>query len=63
MPFFGELFASEILKKHVLDPKGEELGRVKDLIVVKGETLPKVSAVIIVRKKDYFLIHWKQTDS
>ena len=60
MPFFGELFVSEILKKYVLDPKGEELGRVKDLIVVKGETLPKVSAVIITKKKDYFLIHWNQ---
>jgi CBS domain-containing protein/sporulation protein YlmC with PRC-barrel domain len=58
MPFFGELFVSEILKKPVLDPKGEELGRVKDLIVVKGEPLPKVSVIIIEKKKRLFNIPW-----
>ncbi len=42
MPFFGELFVSEIIKKPVLDPKGEELGKVKDFIVVKGDPLPKI---------------------
>ncbi|MBE0425580.1 MAG: magnesium transporter [Nitrospirae bacterium] len=58
MPFFGELFVSEILKKPVLDPEGEELGRVKDLIVVKGDPLPKVSAIIIEKKKRLFNIPW-----
>ncbi|MEW6068701.1 MAG: CBS domain-containing protein [Nitrospirota bacterium] len=60
MAFFGELFVSEILKKPVLDPKGEELGRVKDLIVVKGEPLPKVSAIIIEKKKKLFHIPWTE---
>lgn len=58
MPFFGELFVSEILKKPVLDPKGEELGRVKDLIVVKGEPLPKVSALVLEKKKKLFILLW-----
>lgn len=58
MPFFGELFASEILKKPVLDPKGEELGKVKDLMVVKGEPLPKVSSLIIERKRKFFKLAW-----
>ncbi|MEW6002687.1 MAG: CBS domain-containing protein [Nitrospirota bacterium] len=58
MPFFGELFVSEILKKPVLDPKGEELGRVKDLVVVRGEPFPKVSALIIERKKRLFYLSW-----
>ncbi|MDH5202354.1 MAG: CBS domain-containing protein [Nitrospirota bacterium] len=58
MPFFGELFASEILKKPVLDPKGEELGRVKDLVIIKGEPLPKVSALIIERKKGMLRLPW-----
>ncbi|MFZ6017438.1 MAG: magnesium transporter MgtE N-terminal domain-containing protein [Nitrospirota bacterium] len=58
MPFFGELFASEILKKPVLDPKGEELGSVKDLIIVRGDPLPKVSALIIERKKKSFNLIW-----
>jgi len=58
MPFFGELFVSEILKKLVLDPKGEELGRVRDIVLVKGEKFPKVSALIIVRKKGMFNLPW-----
>ena len=58
MPFFGDLFVSEILKKPVLDPKGEELGRVRDLVLVKGEPFPKVSALIIEKKKKLFNLQW-----
>ena len=58
MPFFGELFVSEILKKPVLDPKGEDLGRLRDIMVVKGEPFPKVSALIIEKKKKLFNIPW-----
>jgi len=59
MPLFGELFVSEILKKPVLDPKGEELGNVKDLIVIKGQPLPRVSALIIEKKKMQYLLKWE----
>ena len=58
MPFFGEVFSSEIIKKTVLDPKGEDLGRVKDLVIVKGDPLPKVSALILERKKKFFHLPW-----
>jgi magnesium transporter len=58
MPFFGELFVSEILKKPVLDPKGEELGREKDIIVVKGEPFPKISSLVIEKKKNTFNLPW-----
>ncbi|MEW6108645.1 MAG: CBS domain-containing protein [Nitrospirota bacterium] len=59
MPFFGEVFSSEIIRKPVLDPKGEEVGRVKDLVIIKGDKLPKVSALIIERKKQPFILQWK----
>lgn len=58
MPFFGELFVSEILNKPVLDPKGEELGRVKDLLVVKGEPLPKIASLVIEKKRKIFNLPW-----
>lgn len=51
MSLFGELFISELLHKPVLDPKGDELGRVTDFVVIKGEPLPKVSALILGKKK------------
>jgi magnesium transporter len=58
MPLFGEFFVSEILKKPVLDPKGEELGRVWDIIVIKGEPFPKVSSLIIEKKKRLTNLNW-----
>jgi CBS domain-containing protein len=59
MPLFGELFVSELLKKPVLDPKGDELGRVKDIIVIKGEPLPRVSALILEEKKKHYRLEWE----
>ena len=58
MPFFGELFVSEILKKPVLDPKGEELGRVRDVIVVRGEPFPRISSLIIEKRKKTASLLW-----
>ncbi len=58
MPIFGEIFLSEVLKKTVLDIKGEELGVLKDFIIIKGEPLPVVSALIVSRKKRFFKIPW-----
>ncbi len=59
MPLFGELFVSELIKKPVLDPKGDEVGRVKDLIVIRGEPLPRVSALILEEKKKRFCLEWE----
>jgi len=58
MPFLGELFISEILKKPVLDPKGDELGKVRDFLVIRGEPLPKISSIIIERKRELYNLPW-----
>jgi len=58
MPLFGELFVGDILKKPVLDPKGDELGRVKDMAIVRGEPLPKVDFLVIESGKKAFRIPW-----
>jgi CBS domain-containing protein len=60
MPLFGEVFVSEILNKPVLDPKGEEIGKVKDIVVVKGEPLPKISSLILEKKRIYLLLPWQE---
>ena len=60
MPFFGELFVSEILKKPVLDPKGDDLGKVRDITVIKGEPFPKVSSLVVEKKKRLFNILWSE---
>jgi CBS domain-containing protein len=58
VPLFGELFVSELLKKPVLDPKGDELGRLKDFVVIKGDPLPKVSALILEERKKQYCLVW-----
>ena len=58
MPLFGELFLSEILKKPVLDPRGDELGKVKDIAIIRGEPLPKVDFLIIENRKQVYRLPW-----
>ncbi|MFZ5996894.1 MAG: magnesium transporter [Nitrospirota bacterium] len=59
MPLFGELFLSDVIKQPVFDPKGEVIGRLRDAVVVKGDPLPRVSALIVERKKQLYLIRWE----
>jgi CBS domain-containing protein/sporulation protein YlmC with PRC-barrel domain len=59
MPLFGALFVGDILKKPVLDPKGDELGRLKDFVVIKGDPLPRVSALILEEKKKLYCLEWE----
>jgi CBS domain-containing protein/sporulation protein YlmC with PRC-barrel domain len=59
MPFFaGEIFVSEVYKKPVLDQTGEEIGRLKDIIVGLGEPFPAVTSVVISAGKDTYLVPW-----
>jgi CBS domain-containing protein/sporulation protein YlmC with PRC-barrel domain len=59
MPFFaGEIFVSEVYRKPVLDQTGEEIGRLKDIIVGLGEPFPAVTSVVISAGKDTYLVPW-----
>lgn len=59
MPFFaGEIFVSEVFKKPVLDQTGEEIGRLKDIVVGPGEPFPPVQALVASRRGQTFLIPW-----
>ena len=58
MALFGEIFISEMLSKPVFDPRGEVIGSLRDIVVVKGEPLPKVHSLIIKRKKALLEVKW-----
>lgn len=60
MPLFGELFVSEVINKPVLDLKGEVIGKVKDIVVVRGDPLPRVSALIVEKQKMTSIICWEE---
>jgi CBS domain-containing protein/sporulation protein YlmC with PRC-barrel domain len=58
MPFFaGEIFVSEVYKKPVLDQTGEEIGKLKDIIVGLGEPFPAVTA-LVVSGRDTYVLPW-----
>lgn len=61
MPFFaGEIFVSEVYKQPVLDQTGEEIGRLRDIIVGPGEPFPPVQALVVSRRGSLFLLRWDQ---
>ncbi|HUJ19187.1 MAG TPA: CBS domain-containing protein [Nitrospirota bacterium] len=56
MPFFaGEIFVSDVYKKHVLDQTGEEIGRLRDIIIGVGEPFPAVTALVVTGSETYIL--------
>ncbi|MBF0316977.1 MAG: magnesium transporter [Nitrospirae bacterium] len=55
----GEIFLSDILHKPVFDMKGEELGKIHDVLVVKGETLPRIDALIIKSRDNFYAVDYK----
>lgn len=58
MSFIGDVYVSEILGKPVLDPAGEETGRLVDFTVSLGELFPRVSGLVVQKKKERFVIPW-----
>src|SRR2546425_11721100 len=62
MPLFGQCFLSDVLRKPVLDPRGDVAGRLKDVLVVKGEPLAKVSAILVTRNRRSYLVPWREVE-
>jgi CBS domain-containing protein len=56
MAFFGELFLSEILNKPVMNQRGEEMGRLRDILVIPGNPFPQVSGLAVSKRKDHHFI-------
>lgn len=59
MPYIGELFVSELLKKSVLDSRGEEIGILTDFILIPGDTFPAISALVVTKRKKTYIVDWK----
>src|SRR2546428_4468066 len=62
MPLFGQCFLSDVLKNPVLDPRGDIAGRLKDVLVVKGEPLAKVAAILVSRNRRSYLVPWREVE-
>ena len=47
MALIGEVYVGDILGKVVLDPRGEEIGRVRDIAVEAGARFPRAVGLFI----------------
>jgi len=58
----NELYVSAVLGRPVIDPSGIELGRLDDLGLVPGETLPAVSGLFVRRGGGRQFIPWSEVN-
>ncbi len=59
MALIGEVFVADILGKPVLDPRGEEIGKVKDIAVEAGVRFPRAIGLSLERKKALRYLPWE----
>ena len=60
MALIGEVFVADILGKAVLDPRGEEIGRVRDIAVEGGSRLPRAVGLFLEKKKLSRYLPWEE---
>ncbi|MEW6719897.1 MAG: PRC-barrel domain-containing protein, partial [Thermodesulfobacteriota bacterium] len=59
MALIGEVFVADILGKTVLDPRGEEIGKVRDIAVEAGLRFPKAVGLSLEKKKAKCYLPWE----
>jgi len=60
MALIGEAFVADILGKVVLDPRGEEIGRVRDIAVEAGSRFPRAVGLFLEKKKVFRFLPWEE---
>ncbi len=60
MALIGEVFVADILGKTVLDPRGEEIGKVRDIAVEAGVRFPKAVGLSLEKKKSLRYLPWEE---
>ena len=48
------IFSCDCLNRAVSDKKGETAGKIKDIVLMRGDYLPRISAVIVSNGKKLF---------
>ncbi len=59
MALIGEVYVGDILGKVVLDPRGEEIGRVRDIAVEAGVRFPRAVGLFIEKRKTTRYLPWE----
>ncbi|MCL5966743.1 MAG: CBS domain-containing protein [Deltaproteobacteria bacterium] len=59
MVLIGEVFVGDVLGKPVLDPTGEEIGRLRDIAVEGGGAYPRAAGLVLDRRKALLYLPWE----
>ena len=57
---FNEIYLSSVLGRSVINSKGEQIGTLRDLIMVPGEVFPEVSHIVIKSRKGLKTLPWNE---
>jgi CBS domain-containing protein len=56
----NEVYLSAVLGRPVINSKGEELGVLRDLIMIPGDVFPEVSHIVIKARRSIQLLPWNE---
>jgi CBS domain-containing protein len=59
MALVGEVFVADVIGKPVLDPFGEEIGKLRDIAVVGGGPFPRAAGLLLEKKKTVRFLPWE----
>lgn len=57
---FNEIYLSAVIGRSVINSKGEEIGTLRDLVMVPGEVFPEVSHIVIKARKGLKTLPWSE---
>jgi CBS domain-containing protein len=60
MSLIGEVFVADVLGKSVLDPAGDEVGKVRDIAVEGGGPFPRAVGLVLERNKSQRFLPWEE---
>lgn len=59
MTLIGEVFVGDVIGKQVLDPVGEEIGRLRDIAVEGGGPFPRAAGLLLETKSKVLYLPWE----
>ncbi|OGR27425.1 MAG: magnesium transporter MgtE [Desulfuromonadales bacterium GWD2_54_10] len=57
---FNEIYLSAVIGRSVINSKGEQIGILRDLVMVPGEVFPEVSHIVIKGRKGLKTLPWSE---
>jgi magnesium transporter len=62
MRFLGEIFLSELYRKYIVAPDGEQVGKISDFTVVKGDIFPLIDHFVVDDGRGRFKLAYEQIE-